>query len=709
MARKRTTIIESSSEESASEDRLKRTRVRSTAPLTRKAPSRSGIKPPPAPLTRNASLTPGTKIPPTPVPNTTTARNAVGATAGVSAVAKAKTSSPKKMTKQRALEETSKSKAAAKPTKSHLIKDQIEVVAPVQGNEIGSVDNGGHDGHEQGIAQCQENRMAPQWVYPNLLDGTGIEDGKSQGYILEHMLRAHSRSTHDGQDDNETNTWATAFQPTLPVHRSYAQQHFKNDIMEATTTSTSMKEGDKDDNDSDDDEEMRKIKERKRFLAKEMSRQHIKSSSIVATCGGNTVCLIDCRMGRVVAKYSHQEEEEFMCLAWTTLDHHENEDNDEDEGWMDIRGHNASEDRFQQTNILAVAGRMGSIKLINPLQNICYKYLHGHKDSIVQLKFSLTNPRWLFSASMDGTARLWDIGSLSGYSTEARCLAEFTGMDDSSVTAIGVSEKYLIAGTVKGLMAQYDLFDLARVIEKNPPLENKETIRSVKPERIYPPSQEWHESSLDDIVYIPYFSEKSYTALKSERAGKDRNSDSGKTSTKDKAKSKGVRGRGRNMSIDNEDGEFVFASREDSQGEIIVWDASSSTKTDAALKTILEWQIAESWTKITLAENILSAPRTCSTKQVGNAKAKTLTEQRQNVLVVGTTDGKIALYDLGRKPVRAKDGNIIAEKPDKTISHAESTELFRDVAVSQDLSMIVAADWTNRVLIWNYRESTTHA
>ncbi|KAF9193220.1 Leucine-rich repeats and WD repeat domain-containing protein 1 [Haplosporangium sp. Z 767] len=660
MARKRTTIIESSSEESASEDRLKRTRVRSTAPLTRKAPSRSGIKPPPAPLTRNASLTPGTKIPPTPVPNTTTARNAVGATAGVSAVAKAKTSSPKKMTKQRALEETSKSKAAAKPTKSHLIKDQIEVVAPVQGNEIGSVDNGGHDGHEQGIAQCQENRMAPQWVYPNLLDGTGIEDGKSQGYILEHMLRAHSRSTHDGQDDNETNTWATAFQPTLPVHRSYAQQHFKNDIMEATTTSTSMKEGDKDDNDSDDDEEMRKIKERKRFLAKEMSRQHIKSSSIVATCGGNTVCLIDCRMGRVVAKYSHQEEEEFMCLAWTTLDHHENEDNDEDEGWMDIRGHNASEDRFQQTNILAVAGMIRILLT----------------ESIMEL---------------------------------LQCLAEFTGMDDSSVTAIGVSEKYLIAGTVKGLMAQYDLFDLARVIEKNPPLENKETIRSVKPERIYPPSQEWHESSLDDIVYIPYFSEKSYTALKSERAGKDRNSDSGKTSTKDKAKSKGVRGRGRNMSIDNEDGEFVFASREDSQGEIIVWDASSSTKTDAALKTILEWQIAESWTKITLAENILSAPRTCSTKQVGNAKAKTLTEQRQNVLVVGTTDGKIALYDLGRKPVRAKDGNIIAEKPDKTISHAESTELFRDVAVSQDLSMIVAADWTNRVLIWNYRESTTHA
>src|SRR5690348_9705931 len=42
-------------------------------------------------------------------------------------------------------------------------------------------------------------------------------------------------------------------------------------------------------------------------------------------------------------------------------------------------------------------GRLGSIKLINPLQNTCYKYLHGHTDSIVRLKFSLTNPRWLFS------------------------------------------------------------------------------------------------------------------------------------------------------------------------------------------------------------------------------------------------------------------------------------------------------------------------
>src|SRR5690554_2132077 len=118
-----------------------------------------------------------------------------------------------------------------------------------------------------------------------------------------------------------------------------------NDATEVTATSTSLKEGDKDDD--DDDEDMRKIKERKRLLAKEMSRQQTKSSSIVATCGGNTVCLIDCRMGKVVAKYSHQEEEEFMCLAWTTLDHHENGYDGEDEGWMDIKSHCASEDRLQ--------------------------------------------------------------------------------------------------------------------------------------------------------------------------------------------------------------------------------------------------------------------------------------------------------------------------------------------------------------------------
>lgn len=137
---------------------------------------------------------------------------------------------------------------------------------------------------------------------------TDMDIDQTKGYILEHLIRAHSRSTHEGQEENSTDTWACAFQPTLPVIRSGSG------------------------------------------APKPAPR---KSSSIVATCGGNTVCLIDCQLGKVMAKYSHMEEEEFMCLAWTTLDHEtlqEVESNKEDKDGV------IPEAQTSQSNILAAAG-----------------------------------------------------------------------------------------------------------------------------------------------------------------------------------------------------------------------------------------------------------------------------------------------------------------------------------------------------------------
>ncbi|KAF9202322.1 Leucine-rich repeats and WD repeat domain-containing protein 1 [Haplosporangium sp. Z 27] len=521
------------------------------------------------------------------------------------------------------------------------------------------------------------------WLYPSLLDedsmvineSTDMDVDQSHGYVLQYILRAHSMSTHEGQDEYDNDTWAVAFQPTLPVIRSYYQPQHSVD-------SNSDKERDGSQSDSGEDSEDTRAWKRSKRIEREKSRRSIKSSSIVATCGGNTVCLIDCGLGRVMAKYSHVPEEEFMCLAWTTLDHHVEEDDKETGNKTDI----LTNDRHDQSNILAAAGRMGSIKLINPLLNTCYKYLHGHTDSIVRLKFSLTNPRWLFSASTDGTARLWDIGSLSNYQTEACCLAKFVGLDDTSVTAIGVSEKYLIVGTEKGLMAQYNLIELAKDIQ------DKKTIHLAKPEKIYPPSQEWHESAVDEIVYIPFFSEESYAAKKS-KAEFEKSIKEGKKKRGAKGaagRGKPVRGRGRgrgrggssasqrNNKNDSEDesqdeveeeeededdfeGEFVFASRENCQGEILVWEANESTESDAKLETILEWPIAESWSKFTLGEN-RAAVVIDKQKKIG-PKEKKLQQKRQNVLVAGSTDGDIIFYDLSQKPKRGDDGNIIAEKP----------------------------------------------
>lgn len=229
------------------------------------------------------------------------------------------------------------------------------------------------------------------------------------------------------------------------------------------------------------------------------------------------------------------------------------------------------------------------------------------------------------------------------------------------MTAIGVSEKYLIAGTEKGLMAQYDLFALEKELEsiKHSKTNGRKSqhahLHSVQPEKLYPPSQEWHESSVDDIVYIPYFSAKSYRSIQDQQQGNTNTTRGGKKESRGRGgrgKANGAGAKDRKKS-DDDDAEFIFASREAFQGEILVWDATKSTNTDAELKNIFEWPIAESWTKFTVAENL----------GFGSTRVAGMT--RQNVLVAGSTDGQLVLYDMGKKAKRAADGNIVAQKPTK--------------------------------------------
>merc|ERR1712029_873755 len=65
-----------------------------------------------------------------------------------------------------------------------------------------------------------------------------------------------------------------------------------------------------------------------------------KTTSKVATCGGNSICIVDVNTGTVLMKYKHKDlKENFYTLAWTTL-----KLGDED------------------TNILASGGIKGEIK-----------------------------------------------------------------------------------------------------------------------------------------------------------------------------------------------------------------------------------------------------------------------------------------------------------------------------------------------------------
>ncbi|KAF9158518.1 Leucine-rich repeats and WD repeat domain-containing protein 1, partial [Actinomortierella ambigua] len=466
--------------------------------------------------------------------------------------------------------------------------------------------------------------------------------------VLSHIIRAHSLATHDGQDDDEQDTAACAFEPTIKTNQK-SENNTKGSEEDAP-----------------------------------------QSSKIVATCGGNTVCLIDCQLGRILAKYSHVEEEEFRCLAWTTLLQQVDDDDDDDDG--DEESTRSDDSKSQD---------------------------HGAKD-----RQHLVNILAAAGASADGSIRLWDIGCLNKDGVEARCLAKLGGLD-SPVTAMDVSEKYLVAGTATGTMARFNIRTLERKAGTRQTHGSRGSLAlmHLKPDRIFPNSQEWHESAVDDILYLPRFSSKSYfcdhhdkpntTKSKGKSKGKAKpkaKSAGKKQAVSQKGKAKGRGGRrakessedededeesdsgdeGSDSEDDDDDSEYIFASHESHQGEILIWDATGSTETDAQLKTILEWPISESQTRFSFVQNVVPQASSSSSSSLGERK-----RSRQNVLLVGSTTGEVLLYNLNIKPKRSK-GNIVAQKPARILSSPMSTQLLRTITASEDISTIVAGDWTNR-------------
>ncbi|XP_067866232.1 leucine-rich repeat and WD repeat-containing protein 1 isoform X2 [Heterodontus francisci] len=116
----------------------------------------------------------------------------------------------------------------------------------------------------------------------------------------------------------------------------------------------------------------------------------LQSSRNVATCGGDSVCIIDCETGIVHHKYKLVGEE-FFSLAWTTLTV-------------------IDKDQKRKLNVLAVGGLMGVVKLIHTKVNYCYGKIKAHKKSISTLCFCPKRETFLFTGSYDKTIILWDIG-----------------------------------------------------------------------------------------------------------------------------------------------------------------------------------------------------------------------------------------------------------------------------------------------------------
>ncbi|XP_043909793.1 leucine-rich repeat and WD repeat-containing protein 1 [Protopterus annectens] len=178
---------------------------------------------------------------------------------------------------------------------------------------------------------------------PNKL--TADAEKSKQGVTLQplHFLQCHSKENNP--EDFKTALWSCAFEPFL--------SHNPDKNCGSTSSQT--------------------------------------APATVATCGGDSVCLIDCETGKVLKKYKITGEELFS-LAWTTLTMI------------------TSEGQKRKFNVLAVAGRKGIVKLIHTRANICYGEIKAHKKPISTICFSPKQETFLFTGSYDEKIILWDIG-----------------------------------------------------------------------------------------------------------------------------------------------------------------------------------------------------------------------------------------------------------------------------------------------------------
>nr|XP_033495067.1 leucine-rich repeat and WD repeat-containing protein 1 [Epinephelus lanceolatus] len=117
-------------------------------------------------------------------------------------------------------------------------------------------------------------------------------------------------------------------------------------------------------------------------------------SRLVATCGGDSLCVIDCETGMVMKKYKVPDEE-FFSLAWSTV--------------LMSRGGGAS---AQHCSILAAGGKRGLVKLIHPRNNVAYGEFRASRKALSVLRFNHHQGNFLFTGSYDNKIVMWDIGGV---------------------------------------------------------------------------------------------------------------------------------------------------------------------------------------------------------------------------------------------------------------------------------------------------------
>uniref|UniRef100_A0A4W5JVZ7 Leucine-rich repeat and WD repeat-containing protein 1 n=1 Tax=Hucho hucho TaxID=62062 RepID=A0A4W5JVZ7_9TELE len=196
-----------------------------------------------------------------------------------------------------------------------------------------------------------------------------------------HVLQCHSKQ--DSPDDFSTQLWACSFQPKLD---------YNGDVNGATR--------------------------------------------IVATCGGESVCLIDCETGLVMKKYKVPGEE-FFSLAWSTV-------------LMSLEGNVG----MRPCSILAAGGKRGLVKLLHPRANMAYGEFRASRKALSILRFSPRQGNLLFTGSYDKNILMWDIGGVDSkynFKVIQLLVLETTSTPLHFCLPPGTPDTHLIAACEEGL------------------------------------------------------------------------------------------------------------------------------------------------------------------------------------------------------------------------------------------------------------------
>ncbi|KAF0311878.1 Leucine-rich repeat and WD repeat-containing protein 1 [Amphibalanus amphitrite] len=184
---------------------------------------------------------------------------------------------------------------------------------------------------------------------------------------------------------------------------------------------------------------------------------------VVATCGGNSVCLIQVQTGKLLKKFSHPDiSERLSALAWSRL--------------------RLSEIGARRIAILAVGGT-GRVYLLHPDNLTWYATFSpgpAGRCEVTALVFHPRRSRWLLAATGDGAVSLWDVGVPAPplYKVEPFQLLRLETATPPLALAVHASAELLLAGCEGGLSGWQLTLDVVR--GERQPREDEELSRARK-------------------------------------------------------------------------------------------------------------------------------------------------------------------------------------------------------------------------------------